>query len=73
MVLSGLCVSQVNVLVCAEVLCDWYAVEVLARLAVVDRGHVEQEQQADEQEQHGAKADPYQHDLEKRIIIVIIS
>ena len=59
---SDVCV-QVDVLVCAKVLGDGDAVEVLADLAVVDRRDVEKEQEADEEDQDRDQADPHEHDL----------
>ncbi len=40
--------SEVNILICAKVFCDWNAVEVLADLTVMDGGDVEEEKEADE-------------------------
>ena len=59
---------EIDVLVGAEVLGDGDAVEVLARLAVVDGGHVEQQQQANQHEQRGGQADPHQHHLAPALV-----
>lgn len=60
--------SQVNVLLTAEVLGDGDAVEVLADLAVMDGGDVEEKYETDEDEHGGDEADPEEDQLSSPVV-----
>lgn len=52
---------EVDVLSCAEVLCERQTVEVAADLAVIERDDVEEQQQHEEQEDRGHETDLQRH------------
>ena len=60
--------SQVNVLLTAEVLGDGDAVEVLADLAVMDGRDVEEKDETDEDEHGGDEADPEEDQLSSPVV-----